>query len=216
MGRIFPVPSEGVAPRKFALDANRVKTRKITLDAARDHVQINIAGTFLWAAEASSRSAKAYVSLSEESGDQGIPFKEGSSFRGVAFSSIWLTNTAQAGEWILLVYVVEEVGQISIDNPGAIYTSVSLVKSTTASDTADAVLASGATATIAADATRSALIIGSLSTNTENFRTGPGAAAGRGRELQPGVEHIWNTTAAIKIYNAGAGNLTYTLATEND
>ena len=94
--------------------------------------------------------------------------------------------------------------------------SVAVAKATGASDAAHVALASGATDTIALDATRRALIIGSLANNGGNFLNGPAAGANRGRELQPGMESIWNTTAAIKIYNQTANNMTYTIATEND
>lgn len=216
IGRFYPEPAQGVAPRQFALNANRVKTRKILLDNAREHERVNIGGVFLWAVEASSRTAKMYVSLSEESGDQGIPFKEGSAFQGVPFSSVWITNDAQAGEWLTLVYVVSAEGQINIDNPGALFTSVSLVRPSTAGDAADVTIANGATNTIAADATRSALIIGFHPDNTGNLRTGPAAAAARGRIGQPGIEHIYDTTAAIKIHNDTGANQVYSVVTEND
>lgn len=94
--------------------------------------------------------------------------------------------------------------------------NVTVQKATGASDAAHVALAAGATDTIALDATRRALILGSLAANAGNLLTGPLAAAGRGRELQPGTEHIWNTTAAIKIHNPAAVVLTYTIATEND
>lgn len=216
VGRFYPEPAQGVAPRQFALNANRVKTRKILLDTAREHERVHVGGVFLWAVEASSRTAKMYVSLSEESGDQGIPFKEGSAFQGVPFSSVWITNDAQAGEWITLVYVVSAEGQINIDNPGALFTSVDLVKATTASDTADQSIANGATVTIAANASRRALVIYAKSTNTGSLRTGPTAAAARGRELQPGIEHIWNVTAAIKVHNDSGAAQTFGYAEETD
>lgn len=88
--------------------------------------------------------------------------------------------------------------------------NVNILKSQNLSDTADVTIAAAATGTIAAN-TRRAIIIGSLAANTGNFRVGPNAAAGRGQELSPGMSITIESSAQIKVYNAGTANQTYTI-----
>jgi len=102
---------------------------------------------------------------------------------------------------------------VDYDNVSA---TVTVDKATTASDTADQAIANNATVTIPANSSRRSLIIYAKATNTLNLRTGPTAAAARGRELQPGMEHIWNTTAEIKIHNDTGASQTFGYAEEAD
>lgn len=94
--------------------------------------------------------------------------------------------------------------------------TVALNKATGAMDTADQSIANGATVTITPSATARALIIYFHPNNTGNLRTGPAAAAARGRIGQPGIEHVWNTTNAIKVHNDSGAAQTFGYAEETD
>lgn len=102
---------------------------------------------------------------------------------------------------------------IDYDN---VSTTVDIVKGAGASDTADQAIANGATVTIPANTGRRALVIYAHPSNTGNLRTGPAAAAARGRILQPGIEHVWDVTAAIKVHNDSGGSQTFGYAEETD
>lgn len=94
--------------------------------------------------------------------------------------------------------------------------TVALEKATGATDTADQAIANGATVTITPSATARALIIYFDPNNTGNLRTGPAAAAARGRIGQPGIEHVWNTTKAIKVHNDSGAAQNFGYAEETD
>ena len=208
--RIFPRSFEGQSPKEFGLAVNAIKTRRITLDSARTNQEFEMGGSLLWCYNASSVGATATISFGDPSiASDGIIFKQNMMVRGVDFSRLLITNTAQAGEYLDLAYVVEgEGGQnIEIENAASSFTAVTLAKATGFSSATDISLLPTATTLIApADATRREIFIKNLSTNTQTFRIGDsGAGATDGFPLEPGDGLVITTTGAVYGYNPGAG-----------
>lgn len=128
--------------------------------------------------------------------------------RLIGFSRVKITSaTAQT--------VAAVISRQAIDYD-SVAATVSVEKASTAADTADQAIANLATVTIAANASRRALVIYAHPNNTGNLRTGPAAAAARGRVLQPGIENVWDVTAAIKVHNDSGASQTFGYAEETD
>lgn len=217
-GRIYPIANEGASVPRFGDAASRLATIRIPLDTALDKKVFKIGGTMLWACDASDNEAEIRVSFSERHADEGIPYKLGSFVRGVRFSELYLTSTAQAGKTITLAYMVEQQDNIQIENPADAFSSVSLTKNDTFDSLADVSLLAGAnTQILAADTTRVEAIITNLTANTQKFRIGDaGAAAANGVELSPGQTIVLTTTAAIHGWNPGAGAESVSVAVVKD
>lgn len=82
---------------------------------------------------------------------------------------------------------------------------MNLAKSGNASDQVDESIAAAGAYTLAANSARREALISNLSTNSAAVRVGPNAAVNRGTELLPGSTGTFTTTAALTIYNTGAG-----------
>lgn len=200
MPRIYPVPDEGQSLPRFGSDANSIRTFKVLLENAQSGVKLPFGGSFLWAVDASSLNAKANIAFKQDSTDFGVPFKQGTMVRGVKFAEVFVTNTAQAGEWILFMVVVEDFDNVQIQNPGALFTGVTISKATVLSDAADKSLPATGVVTqiIAANASRRSVILKSANANTDTVRIGSSSiTASRGIELSPGDSVTLDTTAAI-------------------
>lgn len=75
--------------------------RRIHLDAARSLEEWGIAGEYLYVEEVSSESARLTISLNRNTNDP-IDLENGVKIRTI-FTQIYITNTAQPGEWIDLI-----------------------------------------------------------------------------------------------------------------
>lgn len=212
MTRIFPRPVRGEAPPEFGLDANAVKTKPINLTTARiTPERIEMGGSILWAVAATSLQALVNVYFNDQMRDP-VPFQSGMFVRGVEFPRIYITNAAQPGQTITLLYAVEGLRNIQVENPAASYAQVDLTKATVLDDLADLVLVAiaPAVAILPANAARRAAFITSLDANTAEIRVGALAtvAAGRGHPLAAGDTIVLHTAQAIAGYTPGPGNQT--------
>lgn len=216
-GRFYPDNDEGVARSRFGYRANRVGFITIPLDVAQTRAEIKIGGNFLWCQRASSRNALAQIAFDDNSAQEGgVTFREGSAVGGVPFSSIFVTNTAQPGESLKLMYIVGGDGNVRIENAGSISTTVDLSRSANLADAADAVINNAAVATIAANATRRSVIIGSLAANGGILRVGNNPGAARGQELKPGESITFDTTGIVKVANNSGAPCTITVVEVTD
>lgn len=213
MPRIYPVPDEGQALPRFGSDANSIRTFKVLLDNAQSGIKLPFGGSFLWAVDASSLSAKAEIAFKQDSTDFGVPFKQGTMVRGVKFAEVFVTNTAQAGEWILFMVVVEDFDNVQIQNPGSLFTGVTISKATTLGESADlsVVDAAAAVVAVAALSGRRTAIIGNKAASTGPVRVGVAPDDTHGIEVQPGMAVYLDVTADIKVFApTGGGNQTIT------
>lgn len=207
-GRFFPENDEGVSRPRFGYRANRIAFIKIPLDTALRKEEFKIGGNFLWCYKASSRNANAQIAFDNNSAEEGgLVFREGTSIAGVDYGSIFITSAAQAGEFLLLMYVVDGGGNIRIENPGAINTTVDVSRSANLNDAADVAVLTANQSVIAANPLRRAILIGSLSTNGGALRVGKTAA--QGVELLPGMSVTIESTASIIVRNDSGVTNTY-------
>jgi len=208
-GRIFPYPPKGEAPPEFGIDANVVKTKLIDLTGARvTPERLEIGGSILWAVAATSYGALLNVRLNDQMRSP-IPFQHGLCIRGSRFSRLYLTNAAQPGETITLLYATEEIDNIQIENPGAAFAMIDLTKATVFNSLVDLTLvaAAAAVAVLPAIAARRIAKLGNLTVNNNIFRIGDATcAAAIGQELAPGDIIEIATTEAIFAYNPGPGD----------
>lgn len=116
MPNVYPVAFEGQSPEEFGRAASRIGIVTIPLDNARQQQEFTIGGTMLWAINASTIGAQLTVQFQDYTSAE-IPYSKGLSIRGVRYSKLYLTNEAQAGEFITLLYAVEAEGGLQIDNP---------------------------------------------------------------------------------------------------
>lgn len=143
----------------FNLDAPDVRRIRIPLDAAAvtPGREIPMTGNFLWAVRASSPSAEVIARVNHPWGD-GIPVSEGLMVRTPNYQRVYFEHTAQAGEWIEILYFVSGI-DFAVANPGAIVSTISVAKPTGGENTTLALVADTNTQVVAADATRRAVII---------------------------------------------------------
>lgn len=216
-GRFYPVPNEGVSKRRFGtLTPPRVGRFVLDLSTARDRVRIKIAGTFLWACDGSSSSASAQIAFKEDNADPGVTFRNGTQVSGAEYAEIYVTNTAQAGATLTLIYLVEERGDgaFRVSNPGANNSTVLVQPNATLSTVADVAVAAAATSILAADTTRRAAYI----TNSGAFpmRVGDSnVAANRGVNVAVGASITITSTAQIFGFGVGGAttaNVTFEVA----
>ena len=201
--RYYPVSDEGDAQAPYGERRPRVARRRIDLTNARDGQELVLGGNAIWACVASSYNAELEISLHEQ-GQGLLPFLKGTFVKAGPFSKLYLTNSAQSGEYIDLVVIREERGVFEIENPGSTFDTVQSVVPTTLTATADVnIAASTNTQAIAANANRVELILRSLSSNTNTARLSedPGAAGGKGLPLEPGQSITLNVTETVYAYN---------------
>jgi len=200
--RIYPQSWPGDAPQEFGIKANSVKIKRVDLAAARvTPFAYDFGGSILWAVRASSLGALCMVSLGDMAlSSDPIPFQQGMFVRGLRFSRIYVTNTAQADEWIEFLTAVEGPDQIQIENPGASLLQLVLAKATVFETAVDVTLnfAAAAVQVLAANPNRRAAIFCSLGVNPNLIRIGDAATTmTRGIELAPGESVTIETTEAI-------------------
>jgi len=121
--QIVPKGDRAYAPPEFGIEANALKTIRIPLDNARDLVAFEIGGTCLWAQAASDLAAQVDIRFNDQLRDA-MAISQGFFIRGVPFSRIYVSNTAQAGKWITLFYTVEDKDNIQIVNPSTQFNNV--------------------------------------------------------------------------------------------
>lgn len=212
---VFPYGDQGKAPPEWGLDPNAVKVVTVPLAVARvTPVKFeSLNGSVIWAVRASSLTALCEIRLQNERNDP-IPFGAGQFIRGVRYSRVFITNVAQAGEWIQFLVAKETPTRLQIENPSIYYNVVNLAPATVLDTAADVVVVAAAAAAqiLPALATRRAAFICSLAANTQVCRIGDAlTAAARGQELAIGATMILSTTEAIYAYTAAGANQTLTL-----
>ena len=202
MSRYFPVPDEGEAQQAYGEKRPRIHTRRIDLDNERNEELLKLGGNFIWAARASSYTALAEIGFQQQ-GQGRIPFQQGSAVRVGPFDRIYLTNTAQSGEWIEIVVVREETGNFAIENPGSAFDTVQFSTPTSINTSSDVnISASSSALVVGANSNRKEAVIRSLSSNTNTARIGGGGVgATSGIPLEPGQSFTLSVTDNINAYN---------------
>lgn len=206
--RFFPIPVETQAPPEYGIDAGTVKIKTINLAVARVTPQrIELAGSVLWAVTATSITALVNVALGDAmlSGDP-LPVRQGFFVRGIRFSRLYITNTAQAAETITIMMAEEGPDNIQIENPAVMYSEMSLIKATVLDTLIDVSMAAiDRTQILAANPNRQAAVIGALGANTATIRIGDVSVdLNRGTELAPGESITIPATEAIHGFNNDA------------
>jgi len=219
--RFYPKAVEAFAPPEYGIDANAVKLKRIDLTNARATPErIEIAGSMIWAVNATSLSALMTVFIGDAMlSSDGLPVGQGFFLRGIRFSRLYVANTAQPGETITLVVAVEGPDNINIENPLISAQLVALTKATVFEAATDVTLVAAAPAAVllAANANRRAAIICALETNTQSVRIGDSnTGIIRGAQLCPGESITIETTEAIYGYAEGGANQIFAIAWTED
>lgn len=238
--RIFPRPPEGEAPPEFGIDANAIQMRTIDLTVARvTPERFEIAGSVLWAITATTQAALLNIALNDQQ-RAFMPFQAGTFIRGVRYSRFYVTNVAQPGQTVTLLYAAEGPGNIQIENPAAQFAVVALDAATIAALIAglnpvdltaatiaallaratdfislpDLVLVGAAAAVVVlpVNAARRAVLIGSINANTAEIRIGDLAGVGgaEGLQLMPGDSLTLYTEQEVAGFVPGVANQTLT------
>lgn len=209
-GRYYPVNQEGFASPEYGRGAPILKKKYFLLTNARDLEKIEIAGSTLWALNASSFTATINIRINTQQDDP-FEFSLGMFIRGTPFSRVYVSNDAQAGEWIEIAYMAEDprfIGKMEIANPASQFNEVDLVKPASFVTVAD-VNVNGATGLVlAALATRRVAIISNLAVNPNPVRVGDvNTGAARGAEIPIGGSASIYSTDDIYVYSAGNSNI---------
>lgn len=208
MGNRFPVPHEGSSPLPFGRDQSTVRKIRFDLSAARSNEEINLTGNVFWVIAASALGELAQVSFNEVfSGGDALPVGQGLYISGIKFSKIYLTNTAQAGAYIDVVYTVTGSQELTINNPldDAAANVIVDAGEAIASGAFISTAAAAVTLISAANTNRKRITVSSLSTNTANIQIGPiTIGAANGYILEPGDSFTLDTEAALYYYTATA------------
>lgn len=213
--REFGRNPQGQSPPEFGINAPVVHTKQFDLTNARDLVEVPIGGTALWCITASDLNAWIDVRFNDQLRSL-VRYQMGLFIRGTAFSRIYVSNDAQAGKTLDLLYVTErDLSRFEISNPAIAYNSVGLANAQVLESIADVTCNAAATTLIlAANANRRCAMITNLSTNISTLRIGDaGAAATNGLPIAPGTTVSISTTDDIYAYNPGVAQnvaVTYT------
>ena len=188
---------EGIAP-PFASRANATRRLRIALDSAAVNREMPATGTWLYVVEASSRAALARVEFNEQRGDK-FPIREGLFLSGLEFNVLWIENTAQAGEWLDILFGVETQGNVRIVNPTSAISSFELTKGTTFVTPLNASVGVAAASVLAAFAGRREALLQSDAGNAGIIYVGHDATVGPGRglRLDPGQSLVLSTSDDI-------------------
>lgn len=208
--RFTPAETPQGAPPEFADRANRVGTIQLDLGTARDNKEIDIAGTMLWAIDASDLDASIDVKFNDQIGT-GVTVERGFFLRGVAFNQLYVTNSAQAGKTIKLFYAVEGRDNIQIENPLVAFQNVKIDQGDTYTGSGDTNINDATTDTIAADGTRREITI-----QADDGNTGPlfvrDTNGNNMAKLNAGDSYTLPGTAELQVRNDSGSTQTYRTA----
>lgn len=219
-GRVFPVDIPRRGRALFAQDAANVTIQRVLLDNARDVSQLSVgAGTFIWAYRASDLGAELTVHFNNQR-NEGVVFNKGMSIDSIAFSNLYVTNTAQAGKWIefLIVRGDGESGLV-VTNASSAFQEVRIDVGDTVTTSADINLPTVAvTALAAANTARRQIHIQAHPSNAREIRVGDAANVGaaRGLWLNPGEHLHIESTAALSAYNPHIAAQTAMILSEDE
>lgn len=195
---------------QFGIDANAVRIITVDLSTARSGERLDITGTFLYAIVASSKTVSVSLAFQDQHQDP-IPFSEGQFISGIAFSQIYLTNAAQSGGYIKLMYGRETGRGLQVQNPSSQYNDVSILKAANSTPTPawHSVLGTGAAASaqlmVAAASTRRRLIVSAPASNAAGYRVGGSDVdATHGIYLSAGQSVEILTTDAVYLWDDSA------------
>ena len=191
------------------------KKLRIDLATARDNSRIDVRGGFLRIVAASSGNATIDIAVDNNVGsnDQFGMKKRDALTYGPSFEKLYITNTAQAGEWIEIAISPSkdifdfEVGQNFVVDAISSTVVTQETKAATLDSLADIALTNGvATILTAADAARREITVTNILANGVSMRVGDsGAGASNGIELQIGDSVTLSTKADVYAYIVGVG-----------
>ncbi len=198
-GALMPLPSQGerLVP-SIGQGAGRIGVVRVDLTNARTLEEFIMTGNFVWAIRASAQNAAMDVRFNSQR-DPDIPFAAGLSIAGLPFDRLYISNAAQAGQSIDLLYAVERAGGFNITNRSTTIQSVALTKPTTFVGRQFFTVGVTAVQVAIVRATRSESIINSIAANNGNIYIGDTDAVtvSNGLEILPGGTHIITGTAPI-------------------
>jgi hypothetical protein len=206
-----PIMLETPGIRQFAYDSPSPQTLRLDLSVARTTQLLSLSGTLLWIYQASDKDAVADIRFNSNQANS-ITFREGQGLRGLSFRELYVSNTAQAGKYLDIMTIVENLDvtnqKVEFVNPGATFANVDLTKPTSGNSETDVTITAAAAAAIilAANATRRKALVTSLTTNTQEVRIGVGVASAvdTGTPIQPGESVEIDGTVVLYGYT-GAG-----------
>jgi hypothetical protein len=205
--RFFPAETPRAAPPAFGANARRIGTVQIDLSTSRSEAEFDLTGNLLWALDASDLGANLTVKFGDQAGS-GVNFQRGLYISGVRFggegTSLFLTNDAQPGKTITLLYAVVEGAPFAIENPLIAFQQVKLAGNTTFNGVPDVTVGATSTAQIvAADPDRRELTLSNPSDNSREFRIGGSGTVGasQGFVLNPGETIKLSVADAVEAYN---------------
>ncbi len=191
------------------------KKFRVDLSTARDNARIDIKGGFVRVVGASSPTAQFDVAVDNNIGtnDQFTMQKTDALTYGPGFEKIYITNAAQANEWIEFVVTPSkevfdfEVGQDFFVSGIAGTVTVEETKAETFATFPDVALANGvATLLIAASTSRRQVHISNLVANGVPIRVGDASVgAARGAEVGIGSTYIIDTSDDVYAFVGSAG-----------
>ena len=207
----YPLYSEGLSPSQYAELESAVRVVTIPMDAARTDQLWPVTSAWLFCYQASNRSVYMDIKINDITSEN-VRIKKGC-FLPFSFNKLYVTNTAQAGEYLTLVlgrpnnpYIQPTISAMDAFHVGGVLTSIADVVCTNAGNP---------NLLIAQNLHRAELILKSsrLNIGPNPLRIGDGgAAAAEGIELDIGDTIILNTTSAIYAHNPNPGNQTVTIA----
>lgn len=216
MGRIFPDDSvnKSTVPL-YGVDANRIGTIRIPLDNARVNERLKLgAFNFFWAYRASRLNATIDVRFGHQR-NPAVAVENGFSFQTKA-SEIYLTNDAQAGEWIEFLYVRDDGKDngfaFSVAQGAFQEIKIDISQNTIVTVPDDSVASTTTEMILPTNTDRRKAILSNPFGNPREFRIGDSSTgAARGIELQPGATISLETTDAIYAYNPDAFAMSITI-----
>lgn len=202
--------------------APNIRIEKVKLDNARTREQFDFGGNVLTCVDASTQGVLMDLSTDANAHDDDIPFGKGASLKAIEFSSIYITNEAQAGEWVKLLIThitgldyTEAVSEVGVDK-------FAEEKDTTLESTADQTVSTGNTTKIlSADNKREYVDVTNLSANSgDTCRIGGSSNVGssQGRILDPEETVRLHVTDDIHVHNpsGNSGDIDFALLEVKD
>jgi len=201
----------------YGADANTI--RMLTLDLSVPNISKEIkgvVGNFFWVIDASSLAATASIKLDHDQGES-FDISKGFFLSGIRSNKFILTNAAQVGASLRVMYGVAQNPSLTIVNPSSAASTVELTKATTPDSLAD-VSAVGATTTqiVSANSSRREILVHNNSAAVTLRIGDSGAGAANGIPLPPGTGFVFSTSGDLYAYNPDAGAVTVALLSIED
>lgn len=124
-GERFEHTNDNQGVNQYGVDFQKLSRKRVALDSARAKQQFSgIAGNFIWCQNSSAAGAECFISFKHEEDESLLKVSRGFFLAGVKFPKVFVTNTAQSGQYVDIVYGEVDPRQLRIENIGEVFSTI--------------------------------------------------------------------------------------------